>query len=219
MTMRALIGVEIKRFFSFGWNLRLAVLFMPATGLALWQYTASPFVPIFAALFVGLEPQYCNILFRTSNEFEALSLLPVPWKRIVLAKNLGTILITLICLPLVSVPVLYFSPETPPAMEFSNAGLFLLSVIFPLLHAGNLQSVLHPRRFMGWRMDDLAAAVLMAGFLAVFSLPYLVLVEAVGSPILCLVYAAGAGLLWYRYSLGAMARRVSQSTGVLCTTR
>lgn len=219
MRTRALITLELRRFFSSPWSLRLAVLVVPAVYLALWQHMPSPFIPVFAALFIGLEPQYCNIFYRTSNEFEALSVLPVRWTEIILAKNLATILITLLCLPIVSVLVLFFSPDVVPAGQFLRAGLYLGSVIFPMLHAGNLQSLQHPRRHMGWRMDDLAGAVLVAGFMAVFSIPYFVLVELAGAPLLCLLYTGAAGYFWFRRSLAATARRVIQSTGVLCTTQ
>ena len=83
---------------------------------------------------------------RTPNEFEALSVLPIRWASIVLAKNLATMIITVACLPMICIPVLYFSTDTVPAGHFIKAGLYFVSVIFPLLHAGNLQSLLHPRR-------------------------------------------------------------------------
>ncbi len=72
---RALVSVELQRFFSHSWNLRLGFLIIPAIWLSLWQHAPSPFVPIFGALFIGLEPQFCNIFFRTPNELEALSVL------------------------------------------------------------------------------------------------------------------------------------------------
>lgn len=219
MTLWMLITVEVRRFFSLPWNLRLAVLLIPAIWLALQEHMPSPFIPIFAALFVGLEPQYCNIFFRTPNEFEAMSVLPVGWTSIVLAKNLATLIITLACLPMISIPVLYFAPDTIPAGHFMKAGLYFVSVIFPLLHAGNLQSLLHPRRRLGWMMDDLAGGILMAAFAAVLSLPYLVLVEGVGSPSLCLLYSVGAGYFWFRRSLKETARRITHSAGTLCAAR
>lgn len=219
MKMRMLISADVRRFFSLPWNLRVAVLVVPAILLSLWGYMPSPFVPIFAALFIGLEPQYCNIFFHTPNEFEALSVMPLHWTDVILAKNLSTIVITLICLPIVSILVLYFSPDTAPAHQFINAGLYFLSILFPLLHAGNLQSLLHPRRHLGWHMDDLAGSVLMAVFLAVFSIPYFVLVEAAGSPPLCLLYAGATGIFWFRHSFATTARRVMDSTSTLCTAR
>jgi hypothetical protein len=215
----ALIAVEVRRFFTLTWNLRLAVLLVPAVWLALWEHMPSPFIPIIAVLFVGLEPQYCNIMFRTPNEFEALSVMPVHWKHIVLAKNLSTVLITLLCLPIVSILVLYFSPDIVPAEHFWKTGLYLVSVIFPLLHTGNLQSLAHPRRHLGWRMDDLAGGILVTAFLAVFSLPYLLLVEAAGVPLLCLLYGGAAGYFWFRHSLKETARRITQPANALCTPR
>ncbi|MBP1647394.1 MAG: hypothetical protein H6Q30_839 [Bacteroidetes bacterium] len=216
---RALISMELQRFFSFPWNLRLCFLIVPAIWLSLWQHVPSPFVPIFGALFIGLEPQFCNIFFRTANEFEALSVLPVPWPRIVLAKNLSTILITLICLPIISIIVLFFSPDIVPASQFWKAALYLASVIFPLLHAGNLQSLHHPRRRMGWEADDLAGGLLMACTVGVLSLPYLILVEGVGAPVLCLLYAGAGAYFYLRHSVHQTARRVIEARSVLCAAR
>ena len=214
---RTLFAVEVRRFFSSSWNLRLAVLAVPATWLALWEHMPSPFVPIFAALFIGLEPQYCNIFFRAPNEFEALSVFPLPWTHIILAKNLSTILITLICLPILSVVVLYFCPDLTPADHFWKAGLYLASVIFPLLHAGNLQSLQRPRRHLGWRMDDLGGSFLMAGIVLVFSIPYLLLVEAAGVPLFCILYAGAGAYFWLHRSVKDVASRVNDERSILCT--
>lgn len=219
MKTRALIHVELRRFFAFPWNLRLALLIIPAVWFALWEHTPSPFIPIFALLFIGLESQYCNIFFRTPNEFEALSVMPVSWREIILAKNLANMLITLLCLPMATVLVVYFSPDSVSAGHFLKAGLYLVSVIFPLLHAGNLQSWVHPRRRVGWRMDDLAGGVLMGIFTAVFSLPYLLLVEAAGAPLFCVLYSLVAGYFWFSRSLNETARRVTQRPSSLCTAR
>jgi hypothetical protein len=219
MKTRALIHVELRRFFSFPGNLRVALLIIPAIWCALWEHTPSPFIPIFALLFIGLESQYCNIFFRTPNEFEALSLMPVSWKEIILAKNLASILITLVCLPIVTVFVLYFSPDSLPAGHFLKAGLYLVSVIFPLLHVGNLQSWGHPRRRVGWRMDDLAGGVLMGIFTAVLSLPYFLLVEVAGAPLFCVLYSLVAGYFWFSRSLQETAHRVTQRPNSLCTAR
>ncbi len=219
MRVRALIGVEFRRFFSLPWNLRLVVLIIPAIWLALWGQMPSPFVPIFAALFIGLEPQYCNIFFRASNEFEALSVLPLPWEQIVLAKNLSTILITLICFPMLSILVLYFYPDITPADSIGKAGLYLGSVVFPLLHAGNLQSLQHPRRHLGWQLDDLAGGLIMACIVAVLSIPYLVLVEAAGAPVFCVLYIGAGAYFWLHRSVRETARRVTDSRGALCTAR
>lgn len=216
---RALVSVELQRFFSHSWNLRLGFLIIPAIWLSLWQHAPSPFVPIFGALFIGLEPQFCNIFFRTPNELEALSVLPLPWPRIVLAKNLSTIFITMICLPIISIIVLYFSPDIVPAPDFRKAALYLASVIFPLLHAGNLQSLQHPRRSLGWQMDDLAGGLLMACTVGVLSLPYLILVEGAGSPLLCLLYAGAGAYFWLRHSVHETARRVIEGRSVLCAAR
>lgn len=216
---RALIGLELRRFFSLPWNLRLAVLAIPAIWLSLWPYSPSPFVPVFAALFVALEPQYCNILFRAPNELEALTVLPLSWKRVVLAKNVATLVITVICLVLMSIVVLYFAPMPPPPAHYGKAALYLGSVVFPLMQIGNMQSVQHPRRQVGWTFDDFAGAVLMAGFVAVLSVPYLVLAEGANAPLLCLPYIAAVGFIWFRRSLAGTARHVTTHRSTLCATR
>ena len=213
--VRALVALELRRFFTSAGNLRLAVLLVPAIWLALWEHTPSQFLPVFAALFIGLEPQYFNIFFRSPNEFEALSLFPVAWTDIVLAKNFATILITVICLPLVSIVVFYFSPDAIPADHFWKAGIYLASVIFPLLHFGNLQSVQHPRRRTGWQMNDLGGAFLMAVIVLILSIPFFLSVVA-GAPLLALAYAMAWGYYWLYHAVRETARRVTDSRSVLC---
>jgi len=215
----SLITLELRRFFAVPWNLRIAVLAVPAIWLSLWPYTPSPFVPIFGALFIGLEPLYCNILFRAPNELEALSVLPLSWKRIVLAKNIATLLITLICLALLSIIVLYFAPIPPPSDHYWKGALYLGTVVFPLMQIGNSQSVQHPRRQIGWKFDDIAGGVLMGGFVAVLSIPYLLLVEGANAPLLCLPYIAAAAFVWFRRSPAQTSRRVTTQRSTLCAIR
>jgi hypothetical protein len=212
-----LVDLEVRRFFSSAWNLRIVVLVAPAIWLALWEHIPSPFVPVFAAIFIGLEPQYCNIFYRSPNEFEALSLFPVSWTAVVLAKNLATILITLVCLPIVGVVVLYFYPDVVPADHFWKAGLYFASVIFPLLHFGNLQSVQHPRRHPGWRMDDLGGAFIIGAAVLVLSIPYVLSVEVAEAPLVALLYSGAGGYFWLRHAIRETARRVEDARSTLCT--
>jgi hypothetical protein len=214
-----LITLELRRFFAAPWNLRIAVLAVPAIWLSLWPYIPSPFVPIFGALFIGLEPLYCNILFRAPNELEALSVLPLSWKRIVLAKNIAALLITLICLALLSIIVLYFATVPPPSDHYWKSVLYLGTVIFPLMHIGNSQSVQHPRRRMGWRFDDVAGGVLMGGYVVVLSIPYVLLAEGANAPLLCLPYIAAVAFVWFRRSPAETARQVTTHRSTLCAIR
>jgi hypothetical protein len=183
--------------------------------LVLWPYFKSPFVSVLIALFAGLEPQFNNILFRTPLEFEALSILPIEWQRIVKAKNLATMLLVVVMFPIVAATLLYFSPSPVTLERTGEAGLYILAVVFPLMHVGNVRSVQHPRRESGWQIDDVAGMVELLISMAILSIPYLIFVEAMETPLLCIVYFIATAVFWWRYSIRKTAELIeSRKTGI-----
>jgi len=213
-----LVRWEVRQFFASQTNLRFLLLLPPAVFLALWPYIGSPFTPAFLAVFIGMEPQYNNILYRTPREFESLSLFPLDFSVVVLAKNLATIVLTVVLAPAFSVIIGYFSPTPIGQQEIFPAALYLLSVLFPLLTAGNHRSLHSPRRVTGVSLNDAGEAVVTIVLLAVFSLPFFVFVTLMGTPHWCLLYSAAAGFFWYRNSVRDTARRIHQQRLRLCQT-
>ncbi len=207
---------EIRQFFASRTNLKCLLLLPPAVFLALWPYVGSPFVPVFLVVFIGLEPQYDNILYRTPHEFESFSLFPLDFSVVVLAKNLATMVLTVALAALSAVIVVYFSPAQIGPPEVGKSGLYLLSVIFPLLAAGNHRSLHTPRRLTGVSLNDAAEAVVTIVIVAVCSLPFLVFVTIMVTPEWCMVYSATTGVYWYKYSVRHTAQGIHQQRLRLC---
>jgi hypothetical protein len=196
-----LIATEIRQFFLHRRSLHFIPLAMAGVILILWPYFTSPFVSVMIVLFAGLEPQFNNILFRTPLEFEALSILPIEWQHIVKAKNLATVLLVVVMFPIVAAALLYFSPSPLTLERTSEAGLYLLTVVIPLVHVGNSRSVRNPRRESGWQLDDVAGIVEMLVSMAILSIPYVVFVEVIDVTALCVVYFVATAVFWWRYSI------------------
>jgi hypothetical protein len=171
---------------------------------------------VLIALFAGLEPQFNNILFRTPLEFEALSILPIEWQRIVKAKNLATMLLVVVMFPIVAATLLYFSPSPVTLERTGEAGLYILAVVFPLMHVGNVRSVRHPRRESGWQIDDVAGMVELLISMAILSIPYLIFVEAMETPLLCIVYFIATAVFWWRYSIRKTAELIESRKTEIC---
>ena len=214
--LSSLVRWEIRQFFANRTNLKCLLLLPPAVFLALWPYIGSPFVPVFLALFIGLEPQYSNILYRTTREFESLSLFPLDFSVVVLAKNLATVVLTVALAPLFAVIIAYFSPAEISQPEIGKAAMYLLSVVFPLLASGNHRSLHSPRRLTGVSLNDAAEAVVTIVIVAGCSLPFLVFVTLMGAPGWCLLYSAAAGVSWYRYSVRYTGQAIHQQRFRLC---
>jgi len=184
--------------------------------LVLWPYFESPLVSVMIVLFAGLEPQFNNILFRTPLEFEALNIIPVEWQRIVKAKNLATILLIAVMFPILASTLLYFAPSSITLERTSEAGLYMLTVILPLMHVGNARSVQNPRRENGWQIDDVAGIVELLISIAILSIPYLIFVEAIEIPALCIVYFIATVVFWWRYSIRKTAELIESRKTEIC---
>lgn len=177
---------------------------------------ASPFIPIIIVVFCGLELQYDNLFFRTSKEFEAYLMFPVSWKKVILMKNLATILLTLIIFGLTSMSLLYFSPATITLTDLKDVMLYLLTVIFPLIQFGNSQSVRNPRRISGFQINDFIEAVWMLVNVAILSMPYYLFTKLFEMPWLCIVYAAVTIAVWWVFSINKTAEYIKKNRFELC---
>lgn len=213
---------------TIGMELRQAVLqtralhFMPlAIGgilLCVWQFTASPLLPVVIVVTATLEPQCANILFRSPREFEALCMTPVDWRAIVRAKNLATLLLIPGVTVVAGAVILYFSPVAVHLADWARMVLYWWTVVFPLLHLGNMRSLEVPRRQTGWRTDDLAGAIIALINLSVLSVPFWLFSQLPGEAVLSLCYGAAMGIVWIRYSVPHTASRISSMTPLLCQT-
>ena len=211
-----LFTMEIRQFFSHPRNLQFLPLVVPGFFLVLWPYISSPFIPVFIIIFAGLEGQFNNLLFRTPNEFDALIIFPVSWELVVLMKNVATISLTVILFLMVSMAMVYFSPEPPNPQQLGHALVYLSTVLFPLAHVGNLRSVQHPRRTAGWQVDDLAEAVVMLVVIGVLSIPYAIVIGLFDSVLLCIAYAAVTVLFWLRVSIDSTAQHIQKEKARIC---
>jgi len=112
--------------------------------------------------------------------------------------------------------VLYFSPSPITLKRTSEAGLYILTVIFPLMHVGNTRSVQNPRRGCGWQIDDVAGMVELLISLAILSIPFLIFVEAMETPALCIVYFVATVVFWWRYSIRKTAELIESRKPEIC---
>ena len=199
---------ELRRFFRQSRNLSVLPLSFLAVYFSLWPHVGSIFAPVCLAVFIALEPQYDNILFRTRREFEGLALFPADWAAIIRGKNLASVALTFIIFVPVSTMVVFFAPTVPTVREGLLALLYLASVSSPMLALGNLRSVQAPRRTVGWSLTDLAEAVIMLVMLVLLSVPFLVCVIILRNPLVCLLYTLGSALLLTRWSARATAREI-----------
>ena len=214
---RKLFQMEIKEFFSHRRSLHFLPLVIAGMFLMSWVYPpGSPYAPIIIIVLSGLEPQYANMLFHTSNELEALSVFPIAWKRVVYVKNLATIVLTVLWAILCSMMLLYFSPDVLTVRYMTDALLWLFSIMFLLINFGNEESWRHPRRFSGFLIDDAIGIVWMLILIGFFSLPYLLLVKVVKLPLLCLAYDVGTAFFWHRRSIPRTAVMIERQCATIC---
>jgi hypothetical protein len=216
---RILISTEIRQFFIHRRSRHFIPLILAGIFLAQWPYWGSPLAVVILVTAAGLEPQFNNILFRTPSELESLSVLPLSWTSVVKAKNIAAIVLLSIMLPIVAAVVLYFpaTPVTPG--QTVTAVWYILTIIFPLIHIGNLRSVANPRRESGWRFDDVSGAVELLLTLAVLSLPFAIIIEVLAMPSLCLLYFAATFIFWWRHSLVHTARLIENKRIEICLIR
>jgi hypothetical protein len=162
----------------------------------------SPCISAMIVTLSALEFQFNNLLYRSPSELEALTLLPVSWKEVILAKNLATITAVLALSIVTTVCLLFFSPRSPDVAQYLDALLFVWTVIFPLLCLGNLRSAEEPRTGGG---NGLILAAGMVLVVCVCAIPYVILRTFAGSPLACVIEGAACGWFWLRRSIPSTA--------------
>ena len=168
-----LFAMELRQCFSAKRVPVFILLILIAIFLVVQESELSPMFVVFLAVFAILESQFNNILFRSPHELEALSLFSLPWERIVLVKNVASIVLLGIVTVIVSMSMLYFSPAQPTWSMIVDGLVYSSTIIFPLLHIGNRESVQAPRRSSEWEINDIVQAAGMFLFVCVLSFPYI----------------------------------------------
>ena len=213
-----LLRMEFQQFFSPKRIPVFVLLALIGISLIVQESELSPFIIVFLITFAVLESQFNNILFRTPNELDALSMFPISWYRIVLVKNLATIVLTVIVTIVSAMAILYFSPKPFDGSIVIDAVLYSGTIIFPLLHVGNIESLRSPRKFAGWQLDDAVQAGGMFFFVVVLSFPYVFFSTVLDMQWLSVFYTALAGLYWYKDSIPQTASHIEQKKTYLCST-
>ena len=215
---RMIFRMELRQFFSMR-RIPLFVFFAIIGVLLVVQESEIPFWAIlFVITFAILEGQFNNILFRTPHEFEILNMFPVPWRSVVLVKNIATIVLTMTVVIIMLPVFLYFSPRATRADVVVDALLYATTIMFPMLDFGNEQSIRTPRRHSAWRMDDAVQAMGMLVFVLILSLPYVVITELIHAPALNVLYGIAAASYWYARSIPNTVLRIELKRGQLCAT-
>jgi hypothetical protein len=217
-TDRALLKMELRQAFSARRVPLFASLAVLAVFVIVQQSELPPTIVIVLVVLAGLESQYTNIFFRSPHELEALSMFPVRWERIVFIKNIATVVVTVMAWMMIAMATLYFSPKHLRLADVGNALLYGSTIIFPLLHIGNIESLRSPRRTSSWSIDDLVQAGGMLLFVLVLSLPYLLLVSLLNLPLACIAYVGLTAVHWYARSVPMTAARILQQRIHLCAT-
>ncbi len=193
------------------------LLILVAIFLVVQESELSPMFIVFLAVFAILESQFNNILFRTPHELEALSMFPLSWDRIVLVKNIASIVLMGIVTVIVSMSTLYFFPWPTNWTLVVDALIYSSTIIFLLLHIGNRESVQAPRKSLGWGVSDLVQAVGMLLFVCVLSFPYILFTIVLKLQWLNLVYAFITGWFWLTRSIPGTALAIESRKTRLCT--
>jgi hypothetical protein len=147
-----------------------------------------------------MAPLFTNALGRFDGELAALTVLPPAWEEVLLAKNLAAGLLTLVAGSAATISVWTFCVDPPDGSALAHCALFWMALLFPMLIAGNLWSVLE-HRTPGGALETLAdggAFLITAGVLAI---PYGLFVSAAAMPILCLPYTACCAAIWRWWSI------------------
>lgn len=178
--------------------LRFVVFTVPIV-IFMWSYAVKfhHLLYIFVLGFLTLEGVYTNAFFRLPNELERMSLFPISWRKIIVAKGVSTVLFTLPFVVLCAVVVSYASVIPPPSDSLWEGILFMLSATFPMLTFGGFLSLDYPTRRVSLNFDEAPYLVFQLIALGVSSLPFLVLKVGFGSDTACLLFSVLAAITWY----------------------
>jgi len=207
---RVIFAMDLRRCFAADRVPVLSILACAGILLVAQRGGPPPLVAVWIVALSGLDAQFNNLLNRSPSELEALSLLPVSWRGIVLAKNLATLCAAVVLSAIMSMAILYFSPRQPDPAQFTGGGLFIWTVMFPLLMIGNLRSVQEPRKETGGTGDALIQAAGMAILVLVCSLPYVVIYTLADNIPLTIAYGAIMLIAWLVRSVRGTAARAER---------
>ncbi len=209
---------RLKEFFRHRRRLHFVPLILFGIFLIDWVYHVAPtFVPVVVVVFGGLEPQYNNIFFRSPLELESLVVLAADWRRVIILKNVTTLILTAAAFVAVTATLFFFSPEVYLRQCLEDAILFSFTVVFPLLHIGNFRSVRESRRDAGWETNDFIELLYMLGALLLAGIPYALFIAVWKMPVLCVVYGIATGIYWFRVSIPRTVREIIERQTAICS--
>jgi hypothetical protein len=119
---------------------------------------------------------------------------------------------------IVAMAVLYFSPQQLRSELVTQALQYSSTILFPLLHVGNSESLRSPRRTVGWQTDDLIQAAGMLLFVVVLSMPFIIFTFVLRLQVLNLLYAVATLWHWYKRSVPQTAFTLEQRKTEICST-
>jgi hypothetical protein len=213
---RELFTMEIGQ--SFSWT-RLPLAVMLTLGgiwLVVQRGELSPFVTILLVVFAVQDEQFNNFLYRSPNEFEALRMFVLPWRRVVLVKNLAALTTTFLLFWLIAASVMFFSPVPPSLLAWGEATVYGVTIIFPLLCLGNVRSVQEPRRDRGRLAAAAGEALGVVVIVLVLSIPFVLFSTVLHAPEAALAYAAAGMIAWIRFSIPFAARVIQKKGASIC---
>jgi hypothetical protein len=178
----------------------------------MWSYPVR-FHPLFYTFVLGfaaLEGEYMNAFFRLPNEFERMILFPVSWQKIIVAKAISTVVLTVPFLLMSGILVSYAAVGLPPIQILWDGSLLLMSVSFSMVSLGHILSIQYPRRKVLFNFDEAPYFLFQVVALAVACLPYLILKVGFKSDIACLLYAVLSGFVWYFIVVPRLANRMQR---------
>lgn len=212
------VSMELKEFFRHRRRLHFVPLILFGIFLIDWVYHVAPtFVPVVVVVFGGLEPQYNNIFFRSPRELEALVVLSADWRRVIILKNVTTLILTAAAFVAVTATLFFFSPEVYLLRCLEDAILFSFTIAFPLLHIGNIRSVREARRDAGWETNDFIELLYMFGAILLVGIPYYLFVGVLKMPAVCFFYGIATAIYWFRVSIPRTVREIIEHQTVICS--
>ncbi len=213
-----LVSLELRGAAGPDHLVRMLPLAVLAPFVSLWPHIGSPFAAALVAAFLALEPFYNNTLSTWQGQLTAYALLPAEWTEYLRAKNAATLILTCGVVSCCVVLTAFIQPSPPATEDFFHCALYVLSVVFPLLAAGNSISWQQPRARSGWGLEDAAAGLVMLVLLGVVSIPYLLLSTMEQGELLLLVYTPAAAAVWWFKALPHAANRIHKQFPTLWHT-
>lgn len=212
------VSMELKEFFRHRRRLHFVPLILFGIFLVDWVYHVAPtFVPVVVVVFGGLEPQYNNIFFRSPRELESLVVLSADWRRVVILKNVTTLILTAVAFVAATATLFFFSPEVYLVRCLEDTVLFSFTIVFPLLHIGNIRSVHDARRDAGWETNDFIELLYMLGAILLAAIPYTLFIVVFKMRVLCIFYGIATAIYWFRVSVPRTVREIIENQTVICS--